>query len=75
MGTDPRASGTSTASIRTHYAELEGQEATRANESSRELSKVIGSAEAMANAARYVGDEAGRTTQRAAHAATRFESI
>ena len=63
MGTDPRASGMSTVSIRTHHAELEGQEATRANKSSRELSKAIGSAKAMAKAARYVGDEAGRTMQ------------
>ena len=74
MGTDPRASRTSTSSKQTRYVELEGQEATRASESSQEKLVVNGSAKTMAMVLIRTGNGAGRMVQQAAHGVSRNDS-
>ena len=74
MGNDPGARRTSAASIRTHYVEIEDQEAIEARRRRQEASRTNGSAIAMAMESRWMGYGAGWVAQRAARAATRYES-
>lgn len=58
----------------TCYVEITGQEAMKANERSREMSRTDGSARAMVPASTEVTDEAEQIVQRAAHTVTRNKS-
>ena len=75
IGHTPGVTGARAASIRTRRVEETDQEASWASKADRETWKAIGSARAMATVSKRTGMDAGQRTQRAAHAATRFESI
>jgi hypothetical protein len=58
---------------RTRIVEIPGQEATWTQRTDQESSRTVGSVKALSMAINTMGNEVERTTQRAAHAATRNE--